>query len=270
MRKTLFIVIGLLSWTVCKGQNQTDIQNSEEMLIGQSVPKGFDCFNSKRVFIQYKQPVNGYTVKVMWLPYLNSKDNTTVETGVTTSLFFDSADNQFYINLEAKHIIDTLCYHYPHLKDGDVLYWDYVPKDSNEVLPHYSPFCFSDVDFDGKEELVITHQLGGSRSNNTYKIYKIHGYDNVELMTDEPFNDLENTTKFDSINKTITTCGSSGAYNYVIYTYKQKEYNTMDWNKPITIPKFDMIKAEVIDGEEYRIYEKKRGKLELVKQTKIH
>lgn len=73
MRKTLFIVIGLLSWTVCKGQNQTDIQNSEEMLIGQSVPKGFDCFNSKRVFIQYKQPVNGYTVKVMWLPYLNSR-----------------------------------------------------------------------------------------------------------------------------------------------------------------------------------------------------
>ena len=90
-----------------------------------SIPKGFECFNSKRVFIQYKQPVNGYTVKVMWLPYLNSKDNTTAETGVTTSLFFDSADNQFYINLEAKHIIDTLCYHYPHLKDGDVLYWDY-------------------------------------------------------------------------------------------------------------------------------------------------
>lgn len=76
-----------------------------------SIPKGFECFNSKRVFIQYKQPVNGYTVKVMWLPYLNSKDNTTAETGVTTSLFFDSADNQFYINLEAKHIIDTLCYH---------------------------------------------------------------------------------------------------------------------------------------------------------------
>ena len=232
MRRLLFIIIGLLSLVVCRGQNQTDIQNSEEMLIGQSVPKGFECFNSKRVFIQYKQPVNGYTVKVMWLPYLNSKDNTTAETGVTTSLFFDSADNQFYINLEAKHIIDTLCYHYPHLKDGDVLYWDYVPKDSNEVLPHYSPFCFSDVDFDGKEELVIT--------------------------------------EFDSINKTITTCGSSGAYNYVIYTYKQKEYSTMDWNKPITIPKFDMIKAEVIDGEECRIYERKRGKLELVKQTKIH
>lgn len=38
-----------------------------------SIPKGFECFNSKRVFIQYKQPVNGYTVKVMWLPYLNSK-----------------------------------------------------------------------------------------------------------------------------------------------------------------------------------------------------
>lgn len=84
-------------------------------------------------------------------------------------------------------------------------------------------------------------------------------------MTDEPFNDLENTAEFDSINKTITTIGSSGVYNTVVYTYKQKEYSTMDWNRPTTVPKFDIIKAEVIDGEEHRIYVRKRDKLELVK-----
>ena len=39
----------------------------------------------------------------------------------------------------------------------------------------------------------------------------------------------------------------------------------MDWNRPTTVPKFDIIKAEVIDGEEHRIYVRKRDKLELVK-----
>ena len=264
MKKMLFTTIVLFSLVACMEQKHTDIQKMKEISI-EKAPKGFGCFNSPRVFIKYKQPVNRYTVKAMWLPYYNSGDTTIAETGVTTSLFFDSEDNQFYINLEVKHVIDTLCFHYSHLKDGDVLYWDYVPKDSNEILPRYAPFCFSDVDFDGKEELVITHQRGGSRSSNTYKIYKIHGYDKVELMTDEPFNDLENTAEFDSINKTITTIGSSGVYNTVVYTYKQKEYSTMDWNRPTTVPKFDIIKAEVIDGEEHRIYVRKRDKLELVK-----
>lgn len=68
MRKILFTVIGLLSLVACKEQNQISIQSSEEMPIEQYVPKGFECFNSKRIFIQYKQPVNGYTVKVMCMP----------------------------------------------------------------------------------------------------------------------------------------------------------------------------------------------------------
>ena len=60
MKKTLFIVIGLLSWTVCKGQNQPDLERI-------SVPLGFACFNQPHIYIKYKQPINGYTVKVMWL-----------------------------------------------------------------------------------------------------------------------------------------------------------------------------------------------------------
>lgn len=33
MKKTLFIVIGLLSWTVCKGQNQTDLERISVPLV---------------------------------------------------------------------------------------------------------------------------------------------------------------------------------------------------------------------------------------------
>ena len=94
MRRLLFIIIGLLSLAACKTDKTP-------------VPQDFECFNQPRVFIKYKQPINGYTVKAMWLPYV-AQDGTTGETGITTLLHFKNADNEFSINLEAKHIIDTL------------------------------------------------------------------------------------------------------------------------------------------------------------------
>ena len=54
MRRLLFIIIGLLSLVACKTDKT-------------SVPQGFECFNQPHIYIKYKQPINGYTVKVMWL-----------------------------------------------------------------------------------------------------------------------------------------------------------------------------------------------------------
>lgn len=189
------------------------------------------------------------------------KDGTTGETGIATLLHFKSADNEFSINLEAKHIIDTLCYHYPHLKDGDVLYWNYVQKDSNEVLPNYSSFSFYDVDFDGEEELLITNYQSGSYSNNTYKVYKIHEY-YAELMTDEPFDYLETSAKFDSINKSIITTSIGGQDSIYTYTYQLKDYETMYGDKPITVSKFELVEADIIDDKGHRAFQRKGDKLE--------
>lgn len=185
----------------------------------------------------------------------------TGETGIATLLHFKSADNEFSINLEAKHIIDTLCYHYPHLKDGDVLYWNYVQKDSNEVLPNYSPFSFYDVDFDGEEELLITDYQSDSYSNNTYKVYKIHEY-YAELMPDEPFDYLETSTKFDSINKSIITTSIGGQGSIYTYTYQPKDHETMYGDKPITVSKFELVKADIIDDKGHRVFQRKGDKLE--------
>lgn len=71
----LFTTIVLFSLVACMEQKHTDIQKMKEISI-EKAPKGFGCFNSPRVFIKYKQPVNGYTVKAMWLPYYNSGDTT--------------------------------------------------------------------------------------------------------------------------------------------------------------------------------------------------
>ena len=57
MRRLLFIIIGLLGLVACKTDKTP-------------VPQDFECFNQPRVFIKYKQPINGYTVKVMCMPCL--------------------------------------------------------------------------------------------------------------------------------------------------------------------------------------------------------
>ena len=54
MRRLLFIIIGLLCLIACKTDKT-------------SVPQDFECFNQPHIYIKYKQPINGYTVKVMWL-----------------------------------------------------------------------------------------------------------------------------------------------------------------------------------------------------------
>lgn len=246
-----FVVIVLSSW------NQLRLS---------TVPQGFECFNQPRVFIKYKQPINGYTVKAMWFPYV-SEDGITGETGITTILHFKKADNEFVINLDAKHIIDTLCYQYPNLKDGDVLYWDYAAKKSDEVLPMYSPFFFYDVDFDGKDELLITNYQNGEYSNNTYQVYKIHKY-YAELMKEEPFNNLETTTEFDSVNKTIVRISTGGQGSICKYTYKLKNYETVCGDRPVTVSKFEMVKADILDDQhEHRIYQRKGDKMELISKT---
>ena len=54
MSKLPFIIIGLLSLAACKTDKT-------------SVPQDFECFNQPHIYIKYKQPINGYTIKVMWL-----------------------------------------------------------------------------------------------------------------------------------------------------------------------------------------------------------
>ncbi len=231
-----------------------------------STPKGFECFNQPRVYIKYNQKVNGYTVKAMWLPYTN--DSMTVETGISTILHFSNDSNEFSINLEAKTIIDTACYNYENLKDGDVLYWDYTPNDTNAILPHYTPFSFADVDFDGEEELVILNYQNGTYCYNTYKIYKVHQY-YAEEMTEPPFKDIEDSSVFDYENKTITTFLFGGFGNYTSYVYKPIEYETMYGDEPITVSKFELVEANVKDDLGLRTYQRIGNRLELVKQEQI-
>ena len=210
MRKRLFIIIGLLSWTICKGQNQTDFQNSERI----SVPLGFECFNQPHIYIKYKQPINGYTVKVMWLQYGE----------VGNALFcLEKQGVQYYCFAEkwADKILYDKGNTYPN---NTVIELDYTAKlESEEYLSDDSPFFFSDVDFDGEDEFVINRYKSGSRDSNAYDVYDVTSYGYFIRKTEVPFTELENgQCEFDSANKTITVFGSNGWNSIINDTYQLK------------------------------------------------
>lgn len=160
------------------------------------------CFKP-RIFIKYRQPVNGYDVTVICLPYNYTYDKEReTEIWGNALLYFEKEDNRFYIYNES--FSDSVLYYVneQEVRDNMILELDYLPKSKNEYLSHNSPFFFSDVDFDGEEELIINNWRCGTRYCNTYDVYKITNNEAKRLIV-EPFNKIESHAEFDSINKTI-------------------------------------------------------------------
>ena len=225
----------------------------------------YEGINYPRIFINYKQKVNGYRVKVIWFPFIYEQGYTDYGLAI---LFFQNDTSEFYLYNNVYH--DDELYQYMPLKDGDTISIDYIPKKPNEYLADNNPFFFQDVDFDGKDELLITKWNCGSRGSSTYNVYKMSEKGNVYLINEEPFNDMENGhTEFDPLNKTITSRFSSSAFNYVIYTYKQVKHERIDWDKPETFYKFELTKADIYDDDERRIYIKENNRYKLIKEEKI-
>lgn len=149
---------------------------------------------NEQIFITYKQPVNGYKVKVGCI-----SDGTDWNTA------------SFYINDTLRFTVegwaDARLY---ELKHDTVI--DYIPKRADKVyLSEKSPFFFSDVDFDGEDEFVINLYKYGTYGSNLYAVYE----PDFKLRKDEPFIYLQNEQcVFDSINKTIIIAGKDTAYIY--------------------------------------------------------
>lgn len=232
------------------------------------ISQEFKSLNCPRVYIKYKQPINGYTVKVLWLPSTD-KSGYTAETG-NAVLHFESENNHFYI--QTKSYRDTAVYSHTHLKDGDVLFWNYTPKKKGEILSKYSPFFFSDVNFDGENELLINDYNGGSKGSNTYEVYKIHPY-YAEIIKDAPFASLENDmTDFDLVNKTITCHYPLSSFESITHIYKQVKQERINFGELETDYKFELVKVDIhnqyTDSKEHKVYIKDGYKYKLVKDEK--
>ena len=99
------------------------------------------------------------------------------------------------------------------------------------------PFFFEDIDFDGKDELVIVNFNAGQKEYNTYSIYKpTYKYGNMyNLVSNEPFNILDQLSTFDKVNQTIDvflTGGSCGSTNekFQLVNGRYTSIELTEWN----------------------------------------
>lgn len=169
------------------------------------VPKGFECFDhySTRVFIKYKQPVNGYTVKAMWFPTdkaicRNGKvfpmTLCDVKTLGKAVLFFEKKDTSFYVNVDIYSDIAL---------DDKYKDKDYTFRNNEVLTTDNGYFRFKDVDFDGEEELVIFTWEMSQKDRSYLQVYKISS-NSAKLMTEPPFDRIDQHTYLNDKTKTIT------------------------------------------------------------------
>ena len=241
----------------------------------------FESFNHPRIFIKYKQPINGYDVTVVCLPYNYTYDKEReTEIWGNALLCFEKEDNRFYIYNES--FSDSVLYYVneQEVRDNMILELDYLPKSKNEYLSHNSPFFFSDVDFDGEEELIINNWKCGIRHCNTYDVYKITNNE-VKQLTEAPFvnptGKISNyNSDFDSVNKTITIHKRTGSAYYGGY-YKYGLVKRVDLNSYDRLSKcneLELIEAKIIDYDRntstcsFRQYKRIKDRLQKIGEGK--
>lgn len=202
MKKLLLIIGCLLIFSACKHQAKND---TNKIVSEKVVSKNKDS----SILITYKQPVNGYKVKVVWVQnreygktadfYLNDTLRFTVEGWIDVRLYDDyMANGTIFSN-------DTIL--------------DYIPKKADEVYwSDRSPFFFSDVDFDGEDEFLVNLYDWGTYGSSLYTVYEPKK--GFELKDELPFNCLQSEQcVFDEANKTIAIAG----YDFTYFIYQKEE-----------------------------------------------
>jgi hypothetical protein len=89
--------------------------------------------------------------------------------------------------------------------NGDTLVFHYNTEPGifeNSPLYYYAEFQFFDVDFDGKEEFLVSDYYRG-KGGNDYEVYEITPK-GLKKKTFKPFDRITNTTVFDADRRVIT------------------------------------------------------------------
>jgi hypothetical protein len=186
------------------------------------------------ITVNYSNIVNGYKVKVAWLPKLdegfglsnfiagpavlqfsNIKDSLLFS--VSTNHFSLSKD-LFSITYEDKDSIDIASLNTTKI----TLHYKVSAKINPSYINDENSFFFVDVDFDGEKELVFDSEFaGGTKSIIKYDVYRIN--DNVIFkLSAAPFDELDNYTKFNYAAKTITIAALDGYCGDEYTTYSKK------------------------------------------------
>lgn len=170
------------------------------------LPPTIDQDSLINVYFKYKQPIKGYEVTARWmLSNAHSWDGYIVMNFRNTNSgasFHVNSDEYANFNTDEVAHADNFKGYY----DGDVYYFEYPSKeewqDSLYLLGYIPPpFRFLDVDFDGKDELLIS-EWENYLPNNYHQVYKIRGSTLIE-QDYMPLNRLSNKSQIDTVRQII-------------------------------------------------------------------
>ena len=249
----LFLFITLIS---CSKQNKNESISDQLESAKNNIEK-----KNNEITINYSTPIKGYNVSAKWIIRKKNDAYNKVSAGdfigpailtfedVKTKEIFWVLHPEFTIDIDKENL------KYFTVKDGEFIKNQSFTQISKYIKPKfekvgtskeeegfgytYIPFFFQDVDFDDKDELILTYAATYETGGSQNKLFKTPDYDNLEFreMTEEPFSnfsgfyygnpsaDAYSYTIIDYKNKTITHSGMSGAggRGEIIYEFKKSE-----------------------------------------------
>lgn len=197
---TLFVAFGIAGH--CLAQN--------------SVPSGFECFEAKYIYINYKQPIEGYRVKAKVKLPAESECRCYSLCG-SAEIIFQKGGNSYtfynpYFRIEGLKNGDFY--------DGDCFGIDYIslsidyskPIKLGDVFENL-PFVFFDIDFDGNKELVMVYSNQAQRTSDAYEVVATVDADYGDMRFDYDRDIafcLDGMSEIDFTKKTISLWHSMG------------------------------------------------------------
>jgi len=184
-----------------------EILNHQFLVKGVWTPDGGAPGFSGPAELIFKDIQNGSVSKIN-IPYFslelsNFKDLNLIVTKDTEKIFNPST------NLDKTYLVD-----YYDLDRMSL--WNYKHVWSP------APIFFEDIDLDGKKELITLNWMSGQRFNHEFKLYQINTEKNQTKITPYyPINEeIDSSTEFNRVDKTIRAWHSGGACLYTTFKYK--------------------------------------------------
>ena len=191
---------------------------SKSNSLSYETPTEYDKTHSVKVNLQYYLPIDGYTVTVTCFVDTTSNTDSPQSQGNKTAILgrgyihFKNNENEFVVEnpcfTESSLLANELALY--NDMNLNIKYKPFIPNTDNRMIlqGNDTPFFFYDIDMDGEKELVVTIFEGMEyHGHNSYEIYKINQSDSNNILSpiaDAPFNEINDYTEFDFMNKAIT------------------------------------------------------------------
>lgn len=183
-----------------------------------------------QITIEYLNLVNGYKVKILWIPNKIASNENEKIVGPAILELKKNDGKTFYANFTNFSIDITI----PNLKMNNEFVQSFTPTYiQRKFNTEKDPFFFKDVNFDNHKELIISETGLLDFDRKVYRIFEViensdfHN-NTLDELKESVFDDYVNST-FDAINKEIITIEYNGCCEYDQYYFKNKDISDKNY-----------------------------------------